>query len=117
NVYGFITAIEEAGLELKTADVIDIEEFKSYIGKEDVQIVDVRGANEYQSGHVEGADHVFIGTLEENLSKIDQEKQVVIHCQAGDRSSIAYSLLKKNGFERVKNYSGGMKEWLEKGNP
>jgi len=40
---------------------------------------------------------------------------VVIHCQSGERASIAYSLLRKNGFDKVKNYSGGMKEWLEKG--
>jgi len=37
--------------------------------------------------------------------------------RAGDRASIAYSLLRKNGFDKVKNYSGGMKEWLEKGGP
>ena len=64
---------------------------------------------------MEGADHVFVGTIEDNLDKINKNKQVVIHCQAGDRSSIAYSLLKNHGFEKVKNYSGGMKEWKEKG--
>ncbi len=47
---------------------------------------------------------------------VEKNKQVVIHCQAGDRATIAYSLLKKNGFENVKNYSGGMKEWKEKKN-
>lgn len=111
NIYGYISDVNELGIELKTADVIDINEFKSYIGKDNVQIVDVRGLTEYEAGHIEGADHVFVGTLQDNLDKISKEKQIVIHCQAGDRSSIAYSLLKRNGFENVKNYSGGMKEW------
>lgn len=117
NVYGYISDVESFGLELHTADIIDIETFKGYVGKEDVQIVDVRGEEEYKGGHVEGAEHVFVGTLQQNLDKIKKDKQIVIHCQAGDRSAIAYSLLKKNGFENVKNYSGGMKEWKDNGNP
>src|SRR5690606_24740655 len=117
NVYGYIADVESLGLELDTADIIDIETFKGYVGKEDVQIVDVRGEEEYKAGHVEGADHVFIGTLQQNIDKINKEKQVVIHCQSGDRAAIAYSLLRAKGFENIKNYSGGMKEWKDTGNP
>ncbi|HEY8388537.1 MAG TPA: rhodanese-like domain-containing protein [Parasegetibacter sp.] len=117
NIYGFISDVDELGIELQKADNITLEEFKSYIGKPDVQIVDVRNLSEYKAGRVEGADHVFVGTLQDNLDKISKDKQVVIHCQAGDRSSIAYSILAKNGFTKVKNYSGGMKEWKERGEP
>src|SRR5690606_17812270 len=109
NMYGYISEVDDLGIDLQTADVIDIEEFKTYIGKDHVQIVDVRGLTEFESGHVAGADHVFVGTLPDHLDKIDRNKQVVIHCQAGDRSSIAYSILRKNGFDDLKNYSGGMK--------
>ncbi len=116
-VHGYISDISAMGLELQTSDVINIEVFKNYLGKEDVQLVDVRGASEYKAGHVQGAAHVFVGTLPDHLSKIDKDRQVVVYCQSGDRSAIAYSLLRKYGFENVKNYSGGMKEWKEKGGP
>lgn len=116
NMLGYISDVEATGLELQKADIIDIEMFKMLTGDEETQIVDVRNLSEYNNGHVKGAHHVFVGTLAENLDKIRKDKQVVIHCQAGDRATIAYSLLRKNGFDRVKNYSGGMKEWLEKGN-
>jgi hydroxyacylglutathione hydrolase len=116
NIYGFIEDVSDLGLELQTADVIDLEEFKGFVGKEDVQVVDVRNTTEYNAGHVKGAEHLFVGTLSDNLDKISKDKQVVIHCQSGDRAAIAYSLLRKNGFDQVKNYSGGMKEWKEKGN-
>ncbi|MGZ8543418.1 MAG: MBL fold metallo-hydrolase [Kaistella sp.] len=116
-IAGFITEVNIPGIELQQADVIGIEEFKTYLDKEDVQIVDVRGKTEYEEGHVKGAENHFVGTLPQNLDKISKDKQVVIHCQSGDRSAIAYSLLKKNGFDHVKNYSGGMKEWREEGNP
>lgn len=113
NIYGYISNVEELGLELETEDIIDIEEFKSYIGNPDAQIVDVRGLTEYETYHVEGADHVFVGTLPDNLDKFSKDKQIVIHCQSGDRATIAQSLLAKYGFKNVKNYSAGMKEWME----
>ncbi|GGH30295.1 MBL fold metallo-hydrolase [Sphingobacterium alkalisoli] len=112
NIYGYISNVEELGLELETEQIIDMEEFGSYIGNPDVQIVDVRGASEYQAYHVEGADHVFVGTLPANLDKFSKDKQIVIHCQSGDRATIAQSLLAKYGFKNVKNYSAGMKEWM-----
>ena len=107
-----ISDVNDLDMELQTADVISMDEFKTYVGKDNVQIVDVRGVTEYETAHVEGADNVFVGTLPDNLDKISKNKQVVIHCQAGDRSAIAYSILAKNGFKNVKNFSGGMKEWL-----
>jgi hydroxyacylglutathione hydrolase len=115
NIYGFVTNVEELPIELQTADVIDLETFKSYINRDDVQVVDVRGLNEYSDGHVKGAEHVFVGTLQDNLEKISKDKQVVIHCQSGDRATIAHSILRRNGFDQVKTYSGGMKEWLANG--
>lgn len=111
NIYGYISNVNDLDIELHTADVIEIDEFKQYINKDDIQIVDVRGITEYNAGHVEGAINAFVGTLPNHLNKISKEKQVVIHCQAGDRSSIAYSILARNGFNNVKNYLGGMKEW------
>ena len=116
NVKGYISDINSFGIATESSEIIDIETFKSYIGKDGVQIVDVRGESEYKNGHIKGADNVFVGTLADNLDKIDNNKEVVIHCQSGDRASIAQSILEKNGFKDVKNYSAGMKEWKEKGN-
>ncbi|MFN3381413.1 MAG: rhodanese-like domain-containing protein, partial [Runella zeae] len=111
-----ITDVNLLDIELEKNEWIDIEEFKSYIGREDVQIVDLRGVAEYNSGHIEGADNVFVGTLTANLDKISRDKQLVIHCQGGDRAAIGYSLLRKNGFKNIKNYSAGINEWDSKGN-
>lgn len=112
NIYGYISNIEDLGLELETQDIIDISEFESYIGNDDAQIIDVRGTSEYETYHVDGANHIFVGSLPDNLDKLDQDKQIVIHCQSGDRATVAQSYLAKNGFKDVKNYSAGMKEWM-----
>src|SRR5690606_30741346 len=97
NIYGFISDMREPGIALQIADWIDLAEFKSVIKGGDVQVVDVRGKTEYDAGHIMGADHIFAGTIANHLDKISRDKPVVIHCQSGDRSAIAYSVLKKNG--------------------
>ncbi|KQR70436.1 rhodanese-like domain-containing protein [Pedobacter sp. Leaf176] len=115
NIYGFLENVNSPGIELQTAEVIDLNSFRAYLNSEDAQIVDVRNLKEYNDGHIEGAEHVFVGTLPDNLHKISKDKQVVIHCQSGDRATIAYSILINNGFDNIKNYSGGIKEWLANG--
>ncbi|WP_295202684.1 MBL fold metallo-hydrolase [uncultured Chryseobacterium sp.] len=114
---GYIDHVGDLGVGLQTAAIIGIEEFKTYLDRDDVQIVDVRNRTEYETAHIGQAATIFVGTMEDHLEEISRDKTVVIHCQSGDRAAIAYSLLRKNGFDNIKNYSGGMKEWLEKGGP
>lgn len=119
-IEGYIPSTEtwtEAGGALQKADVITLEETKRLIQNSGVQVVDLRGAAEYKSGHIEHADNIFVGTLPENLEKISKDKKVVIHCQSGDRATIAYSILAKNGFTNVRNFSGSINEWLNAGEP
>ncbi len=116
-VIGYFSDVESLGLSLEKTQVIDIDEFKSYLGKPEVQVLDVRNQGEYEEGHIAGAEHLFVGTLSSNLDKIDPNKQLVIHCQSGHRAAIANSVLSANGFKDVKVYSGGMNEWLSKENP
>ncbi len=120
NIQGYVASVEvwnELGNKLETANNINIEQLKDILKTNHTQIVDLRGASEFKSGHIKGADNVFVGTLEKHLDKVRKDQQVIIHCQSGDRSSIGYSLLTKNGFSNVKNYSGGMSEWVNKGEP
>ena len=120
NMEGYISSTsvwEETGGVLQTAKIISLEETKTLIHNNNVQVIDLRGAVEYKSGHIAKAEHVFVGTLTENLDKISKDRKVIIHCQGGDRASIGYSLLARNGFTNVVNFSGSMNEWLEAGEP
>ncbi len=120
NIYGYVPDVSlwtELGNTLEKAKVISLDEFKNILKTNHTQVVDLRGVAEFKAGHVQGADNVFIGTLEKNLDKIKKDQQVIIHCQSGDRSSIGYSLLAKHGFDNIKNYPGGISEWVNEGNP
>ncbi len=120
NIFGYVpdvTVWAELGKKLEKTNVISLDEFKEILKTNHTQIVDLRGAFEYKTSHIKGTENVFIGTLEKNLDKIKKDQQVVIHCQSGDRATIGFSLLAKHGFKNVKNYSGGMNEWVNTGNP
>lgn len=120
NIYGYIPSVkvwEEAGGQLEQAAVISMDEFKTLYQSEGIQIVDLRGATEYNAGHIKGADHLFIGDLTDNMDKVSRDKKVVIHCQSGDRATIGYSLLSRQGFKNIYNFSEGMNKWILEGNP
>lgn len=111
NIMGYISDVHDLGIELQKVTNLDYDRFAQAVSDPEVQIVDLRNSTEFKAGQVPGADHVFIGTLEDNLDKISRDKKVVIHCQAGDRSSIGYSVLSKHGFTNIANFPGGMAEW------
>ena len=120
NIEGYVSSTAtwtESGGTLQKANVISLEETKRLLQTNGVQLIDLRGASEYKSGHIAHADNVFVGTLPENLDKVNKDKKVIIHCQSGDRATIAYSILAKNGFTNVLNFSGSINEWVNAGEP
>ncbi len=119
-ILGYIESVDvytAEGGKLEQVSLLSLDEFKKAVDTGSHQIVDLRGESEFKSGHVSGADHVFIGTLPQNLDKISKDRPVAIHCQGGDRATIGYSILAKAGFTNISNYSPGMNEWMSKGLP
>lgn len=120
NMFGWVEGVSgwaDAGGELAQAPQVAMDEVKDKVQENNTQIVDLRGAAEYKAGHIPGAENIFIGTLEKNLDRLRKDKPVIIHCQAGDRSAIGMSLLLKHGFTNVKNFPGGMAQWIRSGYP
>ncbi len=120
NIYGYVPSTKlwtEAGGKLEKAKVISLETAKDLITNNGVQVIDLRGASEYNAGHIAKADNVFVGTLEDNLEKVSKDKKVIVYCQSGDRATIGYSILAKNGFKNVANFAGSINEWVKAGEP
>ncbi len=117
NMKGYISDVSDLGIELEKEEIIGIDEFKSFLHKPEIQVIDVRGESEYKNSCIDGTENVFVGTLPDHIDRISRDKQLVIHCQSGDRASIAFSILRKNGFKNIRNYLGGMKEWNQTNSP
>ncbi len=80
--------------------------------KEKFLIIDIRSESEWESGHIAGSINIPLTQLGKRLAEIPREKAAVAHCQGGYRSSIAVSLLEKQGYENVFDLVGGYKAWL-----
>jgi len=52
--------------------------------------------------------------LERRLKEIPSEREILVVCQSGMRSSQAAGILSKNGYQ-VKNVAGGMAAWQRAG--
>lgn len=79
--------------------------------KQNKFFLDVRTKAEYKANHIRGFENISVDTLEANLGKILKEKEIIVICQSGARSSITCNLLKKIGYQNVTNVIGGMNNW------
>ena len=79
---------------------------------ENLLVLDVRKPVEYAEGHIRGALNIPLSILNDplNMSAIEDEQNVYIHCGSGYRSVIAASLFKKQGFHNIRNVVGGWDE-------
>ena len=78
-----------------------------------VQVVDVREPDEFNGplGHIEGARLVPLGALAAHAQELNAAQPIVTVCRSGARSAQATVLLRKAGFDKVANLSGGMLRW------
>lgn len=77
----------------------------------DVQLIDVRTADECGLRTIPGAINIPLDELRSRLSEISHDKPIVVTCAVGLRGYLAYRILVQNGFKNVKNLSGGFKTW------
>ncbi len=100
--------------ESKRIAVLNNEEYKAAVQGKNVQLVDVRTANEYKMGHIENAINIdFFNSANflKSFGKLDKEKPVYLYCQSGNRSYKAAKLLLKMGFSKIFDLRGGYVRW------
>jgi glyoxylase-like metal-dependent hydrolase (beta-lactamase superfamily II)/rhodanese-related sulfurtransferase len=74
-------------------------------------ILDVRTVREWQEKHIKGSCNIPLNHLAERLTDVPRDREVVVHCASGYRSSIAASLLEQHGLTQVADLVGGFAAW------
>ena len=93
---------------------IFIEEIRRrYDEGDEFLLLDVRKRGEFESGHLVGAQHIFVGELQERLDEVGDARPIVTFCGTGYRASNAASILLRNGFDQVENFLGSMRACME----
>ena len=79
---------------------------------DDVQIVDVREANEVAIGRIPNSIHIPLAQVLERMSEIDPSRDTVVHCKMGGRSARAIEALQRSGYSgKLANLTGGIIAW------
>lgn len=78
-----------------------------------VQLVDVRTAEEYKQGHLVNAKNIDFKKEDflKQTESLDKSKPVMVYCLAGSRSAGAAKLLSENGFTEIYDLEGGYMKW------
>lgn len=69
-------------------------------------LLDTRTDFEYNTGHIEGAIHIPVDDLRDNMDKLPEDRTIYVYCHSGLRSYIACRILSQNGFDCF-NIAGG----------
>ena len=100
--------LEKGYAQESVRDIEPEEVFAKYkSNSDDHKIIDVRNLGEYNSGHIDKANLISLNVINKNLEKVDDKKDVFLHCKSGTRSVVAYSFLDYSGYKNIKNINKG----------
>jgi len=108
-VAGGIGAWRGEHLETRSTRALDVKGLAERLWAGDAMLLDVREDDEWEKGHVEGSLHVPYHDLNDGLPREirEAEKPLAVACSAGNRSSLAASLLEGAGIESVIHVADG----------
>ena len=93
---------------------IQPEELKRRLdAREDIFVLDVREPHEYQIVNLKGR-LIPLGDLPTRIHELDSSREIVVHCKSGMRSAKAVDFLRKSGFKRASNLTGGILAWADR---
>ena len=115
---GGVRAWSDAGLATATTSVLDVPGLAERLRRDDIVLLDVRDEDEWEDGHVRGSIHVPYHGLADGVPPElrDGGKPIAVACSAGNRSSIAASLLARSGLENLIHVAdGGVADLADEG--
>ena len=119
NVVGYLegglSSWTAAELPLASLPQITVHQASEQLSEESFEVIDVRRPQEYAVGHVPHARSIPLSELTDHIQELPTDRPIAVICASGYRSSIASSILERNGFKSVLNIVGGTKAWETSG--
>ncbi|HUM07011.1 MAG TPA: molybdopterin-synthase adenylyltransferase MoeB [Terriglobales bacterium] len=107
----------EEGPAANDVPTISVEDLKQKLdAKADIFILDVREPHEYQICHLNGY-LIPVGDLPKRVNELDSSREIIAHCRSGVRSARAVNFLRRAGFKKVYNLTGGILAWADRIDP
>jgi len=91
--------------EIDKIETISVKKFVKDFTKR-ANVLDVRKPGEFSGKHVETAQNFPLDFIDKSMSEVSKNKKYYLHCRSGYRSTVAASILKARGFEKLINVQG-----------
>ncbi|HPD76690.1 MAG TPA: rhodanese-like domain-containing protein, partial [Methanoregulaceae archaeon] len=114
---GGMLAWGAAGLPITRVMVISPQEAHALVRSREAVLLDVRSREEWQAAHGTEGIHIPWHDLRTRHTELDPAEQYIVMCRGGQRASIAASILKMHGFDRIANLGGGFTAYQRAGLP
>jgi hydroxyacylglutathione hydrolase len=112
---GGMLAYRTSGREIASLAVTTVREIADRT--DEIHVLDVRQPAEWSEFHAPGAQFITGAEITDRYDEVPRDREVVVACGSGYRSSVAASLLQREGHPRVVNLLGGMTAWQAAGLP
>jgi len=116
NVIGYIDGSMKSwltkGYQTSSVPQVHPSTVDKYKNNSNYIIVDSRDKKAYEENHVEGSVNIPSPDLRTRYTELDKDKNIIIYCNSGARSSLGASILKSKGFENICNLGGGIKSYI-----
>ena len=88
------------------------------IQETDYILIDVRTAEEYQSGHIQDAVNFdfYSESFQNDILTLDKSSSIILYCRTQNRSTKTANYLKENGYKEITVLTGGITSWVKNGN-
>ena len=100
-------------------ETVSPDVFEKGLEKGNVQLLDVRSAEEYEQGHIQGSINIDVQEPDfqaEVSNQLEKDKPIYVYCRSGRRSLLAGEMLAKDGYT-VMDLDGGILGWEKAGLP
>lgn len=114
---GGLESWRDQGMPIESITTTSPPETSAWMQQGGVHVLDVRDEYEWDEKHIPGAVHSYVGHLEAQLPLLPKDSEIVVHCSVGNRSGVAASILKRNGFSHIHTMLGGITAWEKLGLP
>lgn len=98
---------------------IAIAKLTDLVNRENGVVVDLRGRENYKSGHIVGAINIAAADVDRQINKLNkyQNQPLILIDNNGQQALKVVQLLRNKGFEKVYMLNGGMAAWNKEGLP
>lgn len=98
--------------ENRSFESVETESFEKIIAQDNVQLVDVRTAEEYLDGYIPGAINMDVKSVDFDslITTLDKKNPVAIYCRSGRRSKHAAQRMSEIGLQVIE-LDGGILSW------